>query len=541
MGRRCGKIKPQGSFLEYSRELLNHERGSVPQKGGASVRIALVYPNSYGVGMANLGFQTVYRIFNDHPNVRCERAFVFESPFDHEVRTLESKERLARFDVIGFSLSFELDLVNIIRCLLMAGIPTLAGDRTERDPLVIFGGAVAGLNPSPLLPYLDGLLVGEGEGIFHLMSDVFHRSGKKRNSREAKLRALAEIDGVFVPTLNSTVKRQKLDVLECYPTYTPMVTPLSHFENMFVVEVGRGCTRGCLFCAAQKVYQPYRFRSVDSIVETVAGKNPGAKRVGLEGAGLSDYPHLEGLCESLIDMEHELSFSSIRPDRLQPELLELLERGGVRTIAMAPETGSEKLRYNIGKRISDKVLKDCVYLLANSSMNNLKLYFMIGLPGETDDDIQAIIDVVLELSGIFSKYQSKKRIRVSVNAFVPKPFTEFQWATMDNEKALARKRKMIIQGLKGKKGITIVTKSSREEIIQGILSLGDERVGFVLLDVVRKGIPMKRAMKENGIDVDSLLYRERSLAVNLPWDFIESDVKKENLWTRYQKYMNLLS
>ena len=502
--------------------------------------MALVYPNAYAVGMASMGFQTVYRLFNRHPELRCERAFMMEAPYDREIRTVESGERLNHFDVIGFSLSFELDFPNIIRCLLQSGISVPRGERKEKDPLIILGGAVAGLNPSPLLPFMDGLLVGEGEGILYRIADIITDSKKKRNNREETLGLLSEIDGFFVPGINKSVVRHIQRSLDAYPTYTPVVTPFSHFENMFVVEVSRGCPQGCFFCAARKIYHPYRFHSVDSVLETVKTENPGAQRVGLEGAGLSDYPELEHLCESVIKTGHSLSVSSIRPDRIRPDLLKLMEVGGVRTVTMAPEAGSEGLRRSIGKGIEDERFLTSIRQLAETSIEMIKLYFMIGLPGETDEDIDAIVRIVKDSASVFCKQKKKRRIRISLNAFIPKPFTEFQWSPMSTEKELSRKRKVIKQGLREAKGVHIVTKSTRQEILQGVLALGDESVGFAILDAVQDNISWKQALKNRNLDVPSIIHTGRRIDTLLPWDFIESELPRKKSWACYQEYMKEL-
>ncbi|MCJ7813577.1 B12-binding domain-containing radical SAM protein [bacterium] len=521
-------------FREYIRELQRVERGSVRQNKSASVKIALVYPNRYCVGMASLGFQTVYRIFNNHPGVRCERAFLYEAPYDREVRTLESGERLSCFDLVGFSLSFELDLFNVIRILMRTGIRILAEDRIEKDPLVFIGGIVTSLNPAPLLPFVDGLVVGEGEKCIHQIADALYAAKQKKVSRPEKLQTLNEIEGIFIPAINTPVKKQILHSLEAYPTYTPIVTPKSHFKNMFIVEVGRGCTRGCLFCAAKKAYYPYRLRSIESIIETVARWNPGAHRIGLGGAALSDYPDLEDLCEAFVNMGHEISLSSIRADRVTPNLVNLLDRGKVKSFTIAPEAGTERLRQSIGKGIADETLKQVVLLLKNSTINIMKLYFLIGLPGETGEDIQAMVRLIQELASIFHSKNKRKLIRLSVNAFIPKPFTEFQWLPMAGERILAEKLCMIKQGLKGKKNIVLISKNLRNDIMEGILSLGDEKVGLTVGETVVKGIPWKKAVKNQGIDVDTLLHHEKSLEAKLPWDFIQNTVSKQKLWDAYQ-------
>jgi len=266
--------------------------------------------------MSSLGFQTVYRLLNREPGIRCERAFLYERTFERECRTLETQERLDRFDMIGFSLSYELDLINIIKILTNAGIPALSDQRRRMHPLIIAGGAVTSLNPSPLLPFVDGLLAGEGEGFFSSLGEVLIRSRQERRSKEAVLEELSHFSGVFVPGISSTVKRITAHKLDEFETYSPIVTSRSHFGNMFVVEVSRGCPRGCYFCAGKSAYKPFRFRAADAILQTVLKYNPGAERIGLQGAGLSDHPALELICHELIDRGYELSFSSLRPDRL---------------------------------------------------------------------------------------------------------------------------------------------------------------------------------------------------------------------------------
>ena len=520
-------------FREYINDLQRAERGSVPQKKNASLKMALVYPNEYRVGMASLGFQTVYRIFNDQPEVCCERAFLYQAPFDQKMQTVESRAPLHSFDLVGISYSFELDLLHIIQILHYGSIPVLAQDRRERDPLIIVGGVVTSLNPVPLLPFVDGLVVGEAEGCISHIVRVLRMAKEKKRSRLEKQQALGEIEGVFMPSINKTVKKQILPSIENYPTYTPVVTSKSHFGNMFVVEIGRGCARGCFFCAAKKIYHPYRFRSVESVIETVARWNPGAHRIGLGGAALSDYPDLDLLCEALVDTGYEISLSSIRADRVNSKLMNVLKRGNIKSFTIAPEAGSESLRQSIGKGIKDDTLRNIIYLLGDTSLEVLKLYFLIGLPGENKEDIKDLINLVQEFASIFLLKNRKRKIRLSVNAFIPKPFTELQWSEMADEKMLTEKRKLIKQGLKKEKNVFLSPKSSRNEILQGLLSLGDEQVGMAMSESVVNNISWKRAVKNRGIDIKSIIYQKRSFATNLPWDFIQNTISKKTLWQCY--------
>ncbi len=522
-------------FQQYAQRFLEQESNSVSVKKEAPVQVALVYPNCYRVGMASLGFQTVYRILNEHPLIKCERVFLYDPPFNTEIRTLESGKKLDQFDVVGFSLSFETDIINVLGILKRCHFPLLSHHRSDAEPIIMIGGVVSGLNPSPLLSFMDGLLIGEGEGILFQIADTLSRWIQTDLSRKGKLNTLSKIPGVYIPGISESGSRHIQFDLESHPVYTPVVTPLSHFKNMFVVEAARGCRRGCHFCAARQVYAPFRAHSIESILDTIRTKNKGARKVGLEGAGLSDYRDLEKLCDLLIIEGFQVSFSSIRADRVTPELIAAVNRSGARSFTIAPEAGTERLRERIGKPISNETLFKTAGLLGSSEIQILKLYYLIGCPGETEEDVDAIVHLSKELTKIFKSRSKRKSVRVSVNAFVPKPFTVFQWAPMATEKELSRKRKSIRYGLSREKEISFVNKSTREEVLQGILSLGGVQVGLALMDAVEKDIPWKDALRERNIDLEKLLHRERTVEEELPWDFLDYPTDRSLLWEQYQK------
>jgi radical SAM superfamily enzyme YgiQ (UPF0313 family) len=532
------KIKKRSSFQIIRKDLLDAEIGSVPQKKEALLHIALVYPNSYHVGMASLGFQTVYRLWNEHPRVLCERAFVEDVWNCDDIRTLESGCSVRQFEIIAYSVSFELDILNIIYSLAKARIPLLRTDRIDKDPLVIVGGVVASLNPSPLLPFVDGLLVGEGEGVLHAIADLYIEHKVEKSRRQRLLESFSNLEGMFIPGISKSVQRRHVVNLDSCPVYTPIVTPFSSFKNMFVVETGRGCNRGCLFCAAAKVYAPCRYRSEDSLLETILKKNPGSFRVGLEGAGLSDYPNLESVCERVIQEGNSISFSSIRANRVTPKLVSLLDRGGVRSFTIAPEVGTDRLRSKIGKRMVQQDLMTCIDILADSSIQVIKLYFLIGFENETNEDIISIVQLVKNFSRRIEKKGNQKRIRLAVNAFIPKPFTEFQWSPMEHEKVLSGKRDEIFRNLRKVKNVSVIQKSTREEILQGILSKGNEQVGLAFMDAWNQDISWKMALKKRGIDGNDILHRNMDFNTELPWDFILTTESRGKLWKRYQKFKN---
>lgn len=536
-GKKKRKDNRLWTFHRFSTQLLEKEKGGVELKSSAILRMILIYPNSYAVGMASLGFQTVYRIVNQHPEVVCERGFVWDEYPDFSGQSIESSEKMNQFDLVGFSISYELDIPRIIKCLLESGIPIKREDRTDKDPIVIVGGAVAGLNPSPLLPFMDGLLVGEGEGKLLPLVSTLAESKKKNLTRHDKLESISILDGIFCPGIHKTVKRHTVASLENHPTFTPIITPESHFDSMFVVELSRGCPRPCLFCAGQKVYHPIRIHSGDSILKTVREENPGATKIGLEGSAISDHPELRDICTSLVDDGYKLGLSSLRPGIITEELLDIIIRGQIRSITIAPETGTETLRFRLGKKVTNNDILETCALLKDTDIEWLKLYFIIGFPGETIEDVQAIPDLVLACYDQFQKKGKRKRIRVSINSFIPKPFTEFQWAPMDEETLLIKKRKMIEQVLKRSPGIKVTPKSIREEIRQGELSMSNQAMGNILLYQVQNSVSLKKAIQDIDMAYQSKLHEERSLKDDLPWNFIQSSIPHDKLWKRYRNYV----
>lgn len=523
-------------FSSYAHFYLQREKGRALPNSRASVRIALVYPNAYEIGMANLGFQTVYRLFNAHPHVRCERAFLYPSPWHQEIRTLESGLSIARFDFIGFSIAYELDILNVVQILYSAGIPPLRKERTEAHPIVFFGGVLGGLNPSPLLPFGDAFLAGEGEGIIEKIAEVLVKYRKQKYAKQQRLEALSQINGIFVQGISHTVEHHVVDSLDVLPIYTSIVTPFSHFANMFVVELSRGCPWHCYFCAGSKVYHPFRVRSPESVLEIVKQFNPGASRIGLESVGLSDYPELEDLCDTLLQMGFSLSFSSLRMDRISWRFVEILQRANIRSFTIAPESGSEQIRKRIRKGITDAQLYTSIERLSQSPVQHLKLYFLLGLPREGIEEAESIAHALLRIKDIFCKNHPKRSIRVSINSFIPKPWTEFQWAGMAPESELKKKWEIIKKELNGIPQIECIPKNIRNEKLQALIARGDERVGLAIYDKVIKGISWRNAFQLHGLD-PAEIHEEKSFSHLFPWDFIQTKIQKSTLWLHYQAYL----
>ncbi len=520
-------------FHQYSENLLKLEKNPIQPDREAPLKIALVFPNEYEVGMANLGYQTLYRLLNSFPGVLCERAFVY-SAFPDITRTLESKWQLTHFDVIAFSASFEADYPNMVHTLSNMGINPLAEKRRPNDPLILAGGTATFINPEPIAPFIDLFVIGEVEPVADILID--HLRGL-RTSKKAKtdiLQSLAHIDGMYAPQFFSPEKkivRLTNDSRNSAPQFSPIITPKSHFQNMFLIEVGRGCGRFCRFCAASHVYKPVRFFSPERILKTIRENIHSTNKIGLIGAALCDYPNLIEVGTELIRENYQLGLSSFRFDAISGDFLDIIEKGGVRTITLAPEAGSERLRKIINKPITDEQILQSIKLISQFDITSIKLYFLIGLPFEIESDLKAIISLVTKIKSLyFTGTSTRREITVSINAFIPKPFTPFQWAPMDSEKNLRRKRRFIDSELRKIKGIKFNRKNVKDEITQCTLSLGSRDTGLNIMNQAgAQWIPDIGNRNHSGI------YQEKSNTDILPWDLIEYPIRKDKLWQLWQK------
>ena len=544
--------------------LLADEQGTVSKDWGGKVAVALVYPNTYAVGMSNLGFQTIYRHLNALPDVVCERVFLPNPEDADEMRrsgtspfSLESLRPLADFQMIGFSVTYEGDYINVLRLLAMASIPLRAADRGARDPLVLMGGVCAFSNPEPLAPFMDFVVVGEGEElVVELMAA--YRSGDR--DREKLLASLAAMEGIYVPaeydvayaadgTLASVatrgaapavVTKRRLRNVNAFETVAAVKTPHAEYGHMALLEVGKGCGRGCRFCLEGQVYRPVRHRSVDALRETVAQMAAnGERRVGLVGACVSDYPWIGELLKIVEENGLELSISSLRADSLTEDLVAALARGGHRTLTMAPEAGTERLRRAIRKPITDDQLMTACDLVRAHGIPNLKCYFMIGQPTETSEDVEAIPALagrMLErLRVLDSTGKPFGKLTLSISSFVPKPWTPFQWAPFDGAESLSAKLETIKRGVRTFSNVRVLHENPREAALQALLARGDRRVAdFLELAASYEG-DWRRALREWDGDADFYATRERSTDERLPWDHFDVGVKKAGLLREWER------
>ena len=544
--------------------LLDAEQGTVHKDWGGKIAVALVYPNAYAVGMSNLGFQTIYRHLNALPDVVCERVFLPDAADIAELArtrsapfSLESQRPLTDFHMIGFSVTYEGDYINVLRILELAGIPLRAAERRPHDPLVLMGGVCAFSNPEPIAPFMDFVVVGEGE---ELVGELIQAYREQYRNRASFLDLLVGLEGVYVPeryevsyaedgTLAgvsaragapAVVTKRRLKDVNAFRTIAAIKTPNAEYGHMALLEVGKGCGRGCRFCLEGQVYRPVRHRSVAALGETIRElAAQGEKRIGLVGACVSDYPWIGELLKVVEANGMELSISSLRADSLTEDLAAALARGGHRTLTIAPEAGTERLRRAIRKAITDEQILAACDLVRKNGIPNLKTYFMIGQPTETDEDVEAIPELagrMLErLRVLDAQGHPFGRLTLSVSSFVPKPWTPFQWAPFAGADALNKKLETIKRGVRSFSNVRVLHENPREAALQALLARGDRRVGDFLEQAARAGGEWRRALREWDGDLDFHTTRPRALDERLPWDHFEVGVKKAGLVREWER------
>jgi radical SAM superfamily enzyme YgiQ (UPF0313 family) len=548
--------------------LVAGEEGIVRKEWGGRVRIALVYPNTYAVGMSNLGFQTIYEHLNRLPQVLCERVF-FPDPedIDEYGRTgtapfsLESQRPLTDFDLVGFSVTYEGDYINAVRLLRMAGLPTRAANRRPGDPVVMMGGVCAFSNPEPMAPFMDVIVVGEGEEVVGEIVEAWResRASGAADARRRFLEALRPLGGIYIPddyevryaddgrieSVNprepgapSVVAKRRLRDVNAFQTRSIVKTPKAEYGHMQLLEVGKGCGRGCRFCLEGQVYRPVRHRSLESLRASVAEIAKDSRRVGLVGACVSDYPWIGELMKLLEEHGVEVSISSLRADSLTEDLIASLQRGGHRTLTVAPEAGTERLRGVVRKVITDAQLYTACDLLRKYGIPNLKCYFMIGLPSETEEDVLAIVDLAgrmlerLRVPGPDGHPFGK--LTLSISSFVPKPWTPFQWAPFEDSRSLEAKLETIKRGAR-RLAVRVVHENPREAGLQALLARGDRRVAEFIEMAAGADGDWRRALRDWDGDPAFYTRRVRETSEIFPWDHFEVGVRKAGLLREWER------
>lgn len=540
-------------LIDRADYLLSRESGTVFKDPGGKIKIALVYPNSYSVGMSSLGFQGVYGLFNSFDDVVCERVFL---PVGDEVQeyersgselfSLESKRTLSRFDIIAFSISFENDYPNVVRILKMSRIPARASERNQTHPVVVMGGVCGFSNPEPLAEFMDIVFVGEAEEMIPDFLTAFRTS----RTKDEMFKRCLKIDGIYVPKYYfitysedtgvilrreaaegapEVVRKRTVGNISKSPFRPVITTPGAEFADMYLLEAMRGCPWTCRFCLAGHLYNPPRKKELDAVRDEIRYAKEKALRVGLIGPSLTDYPYAE---EVLSVDGVDFSITSLRASQRSGRIAALMK--GHRSVSIAPEAGTQRLRDVINKRITEQDILETSKLILEGEIETLRLYFMIGLPTETGQDIEGIVGLVRKIRD-FSK---RGFIALSVSTFVPKPFTPFQWHTMETIKEVKERLKLIKRGLSGVKGVRVFHDVPKYAYLQGVLARGDRRTsGLIEKLAAVKGYSSGAA--ESGAASAFYIFRKRDVSEILPWDFISVGVSKKKLWDEYKRAIAL--
>ena len=582
------------SIDKPARYIGNEMNCVIKDKEKVDIRFAFCFPDVYEIGMSHIGMQILYHDFNRYDDVWCERVFSPWTDLDAVMRkqniplfALESQEPIKEFDFVGFTLQYEMCYTNILQVLDLAGIPLLTKERSEHDPIIIGGGPCV-YNPEPIADFFDLFYIGEGEVQYRPLFDLYKECKANGDSRSAFLLKAAQIPGIYVPSLYevaykedgtiqefkpvtenipATIEKQVvLDMSEAVYMQKPVVPFIKITQDRVVLEIQRGCIRGCRFCQAGQIYRPVRERNADKLKEYAIAllKATGHEEISLSSLSSSDYSQLEELITYLIDECNKryvnISLPSLRIDNFSLDVFSKVQDVKKSSLTFAPEAGSQRMRNVINKGLTEDNILNGAHLAFESGWNRVKLYFMLGLPTETDEDIEQIAvlcdKVAKEFFDTVPKEERKNgpiQIVASTSFFIPKPFTPFQWASMNTKDEFIRKAyvtKNAIMSQLNQKRIKYNWHEADVSIMEGVFARGDRKVGQVILKAYEKGCIYDawseyykndvwlECFDECGVSIDFYTTRERSLDEIFPWDFIDAGVTKDFLKKEWQKALN---
>jgi radical SAM family uncharacterized protein/radical SAM-linked protein len=527
----------------------------------AKLKFCLAFPDTYEVGMSHLGIQILYHLLNAKNEIACERVFAPWVDMEGMLRgkkvplsSLESSMPLKRFDVVGFSLQYELCLTNVLNMLDLSGIPLLSRDREDAFPLVIAGGPLA-FNPAPVSDFFDAMVIGDGEEVILEICDLLLRWKEAQGKKEDILKSLSKLEGVYVPCLHvegQTIrKRVAVDLNQAFFPACPIVPYMKVVHDRLSIEIARGCKRGCRFCEAGFIHRPYRERAPELIREMVHAslKRTGYEELSLLSLSAGDYssigPLLSGLMDRYQTEKVAVSFPSLRIESVVGRLAEEVKRVRKTGFTVAPEAGTERLRSVINKELEERVFFKGLADLFSKGWKTIKLYFMMGLPTEKEEDLRGILDLTKRIASLGERQKIHANINVSLSTFVPKPHTPFQWESQISLEEMKEKLYRIQDGVR-RNHLRFKWQNPHLSFLEGIFSTGDKNLSGVLLEAFRLGCrfdgwsdqfryPLwKEAFEKAGVRMDSHT-RKREFEETLPWSFVETGVDVQFLWNEYQR------
>ncbi|MEJ2689768.1 MAG: radical SAM protein [Deltaproteobacteria bacterium] len=524
--------------------------------------VALVFANTYRVGMSNLGFQILYGLLNKDPDIVCERVFLSQPGED--LRSVESTRPLADFPLLFVSFSFEADFINFVAMMQKAGIQPLSSERRQESaairagaPLVIGGGVATFINPEPLAPFVDLFVVGEAEPVLSPLLEEL-KSGLEAADRVRLLRHLVDsVPGCYVPAFYTVTYKtdQSVDhyeALDGVPLpvqkvvrmeadvagHSQLYSPEAEFSDLHLAELGRGCSRGCRFCAAGFVYRPPRLWPTDAVLAALAERPQEIERIGLLGMEMTGQEQLDRIAGYILDQGCSLSFSSLRADALSASLLQLLAKSNLKTATIAPDGASERLRRVINKGISEEDVLAASETLFQAGLNNLKLYVMIGLPTEEDEDIEELVALLGKLRHLqlaVGRIAKKiTRMNLSVNCFIPKAWTPFQYASFAEPKVLKKRLKRLRERISSMSNVRMLADKPENSLIQAVLARGDRRLAAPIMAMASGG-SLRQAMERSGLEAGWYAMRQRPVNEQFPWEIIDHGINRQYLYREYRR------